>query len=42
MSTDDVKLTLDDAILFTGIRNVKVIVGLGSYPITVPAMFQKL
>ena len=25
MSTDDVKLTLDDAILFTGIRNVKVI-----------------
>ena len=25
MSADDVKLTLDDAILFTGIRNVKVI-----------------
>ena len=25
MSTDDVKLTLDDAILFTGMRNVKVV-----------------
>ncbi len=25
MSADDVKLTLDDAILFTGIRNIKVI-----------------
>jgi len=25
MSTDDVKLTIDDAILFTGIRNIKII-----------------